>query len=133
ITIEEAAAIQPVMKQLSTQGGRGELSQKEILEVYDREILGAPGPLEFKGIQVEPNEKEFYFELTYQGKAHKLAGTGTGPIDACMHAVEKIGLYFHLIEYSQMALDIEHLDFAAFALSEIKLQRKTGAGAAPGE
>jgi 2-isopropylmalate synthase len=131
ITIEEAAALQPVLKRLSEQGGRGELSDKEILEVYDREILSAPGPLVFQGLKMEPNEKEFYFDLVWQGKAHTLAGQGTGPIDACMHAVEKIGLYFHLIEYSQMALDIEHLDFAAYALSEIKLQRKGGAGGAP--
>ncbi len=131
ITIEEAAAIQPVLKKASEQSGQGELNAEEILKVYDQEILNVRGPLEFKGIKMEPNEKEFHFDLVYQGQAQSLAGHGTGPIDACMHALEKIGLYFHLVEYSQMALDIEHLDFAAYALSEIKIQRKPGQGAAP--
>jgi 2-isopropylmalate synthase len=111
--------------------GRGELADAEILKVYDREILNVAGPLAFQGMRVEPNEKEFYFDVTYNGKAQTLTGQGTGPIDATMHALEKIGLYFHLIEYSQMALDVEHLDFAAYALSEIKLQRKDAAGSQP--
>jgi 2-isopropylmalate synthase len=124
ITLEEAAALQPVLKRKSEEGGRGELSDEEILKVYDQEILNAEGPLVFKGMRVEPSEKEFYFDLAYEGKDHSLAGRGTGPVDACVHALESIGLHFHLVEYSQQALDIEHLDFAAFALSEIKLQRK---------
>jgi len=132
ITLPEAAALQPYLKKLSEEGGRGELRDEDILKAYDQEILNVSGPLEFRGFRVEPNEKEFYFDVAWQGKAHALAGQGTGPIDACMHAVEKIGLYFHLIEYSQMALDIEHLDFAAYALSEIKLQRKPGPGGVPG-
>ena len=125
ITLEEAAALQPILKKVSEQGGRGELADEEILKVYDQEILNVEGPLMFKSLKMEPSEKEFYFELDYQGRTHVLVGQGTGPIDACMHAVEKIGLFFHLIEYGQMALDIEHLDFAAYALSEIKIQRKT--------
>ena len=124
ITMEEAAALQPVLKRKSEEGGRGELTDSEILKVYDQEVLNAPGPLVFKGMRVEPSEKEFYFDVAYEGKDHTLAGRGTGPIDACVHALESIGLHFHLIEYAQQALDIEHLDFAAYALSEIKLQRK---------
>jgi 2-isopropylmalate synthase len=131
ISIEEAASMQPILKKLSEQDGRGELADAEILKVYDREILNVAGPLAFQGMRVEPNEKEFYFDVTYNGKAQTLTGQGTGPIDATMHALEKIGLYFHLIEYSQMALDVEHLDFAAYALSEIKLQRKDAAGSQP--
>jgi hypothetical protein len=45
-----------------------------------------------------------------------------------MLAVESIGLRFHLAEYSQQAVDAEHLDAAAFALSEIKLQRRGADG-----
>src|SRR5690606_16354550 len=131
ISIEEAAAIQPILKRLSEEGGRGQLSDGEILQVYDREILNVRGPLEFKGIRMEPDEKEFHFDVVYQGGEQSLAGRGTGPIDACMHALEKIGLHFHLIEYTQMALDVEHMDFAAYALSEIKIQRKDTAGAQP--
>ncbi|MEO7427405.1 MAG: alpha-isopropylmalate synthase regulatory domain-containing protein [Fibrobacteria bacterium] len=80
---------------------------------------------------MEPTEKEFYFDVAYHGKDQTLVGKGTGPIDMCMHALEGIGLFFHLIEYSQQALDVEHMDFAAYALSEIKLQRKDTAAAQP--
>ncbi|MDB5050844.1 MAG: leuA [Fibrobacteres bacterium] len=131
ISIEEAAVIQPILKKLSEQDGRGELNDAEILKVYDQEILNVRGPLAFKGLRMEPNEKEFYFDVEYQGKDQALVGRGTGPIDACMHALETVGLFFHLIEYSQMALDVEHMDFAAYALSEIKLQRKDTAVAQP--
>lgn len=131
ISIEEAASLQPILKRLSEQDGRGELNDAEILKVYDQEILNVQGPLVFKGIKMEPCEKEFSFEVEYQGKGQTLVGQGTGPIDACMHALEKVGLFFHLVEYSQMALDVEHLDFAAFALSEIKIQRKSSLGAVP--
>jgi 2-isopropylmalate synthase len=131
ISIEEAAAIQPILKKLSEQDGRGQLADAEILKVYDQEILNVQGPLAFRGLRMEPNEKEFYFDVSWQGGDRTLVGQGTGPIDACMHALESIGLYFHLIEYSQMALDVEHLDFAAYALSEIKLQRKDAAGSQP--
>jgi 2-isopropylmalate synthase len=131
ITIEEAAAIQPILKKLSEQDGRGELNDAEILTVYNQEILNVRGPLAFKGLRMEPHEKEFYFDVNHQGKDQTLVGRGTGPIDACMHALESVGLYFHLIEYSQMALDVEHMDFAAYALSEIKLQRKDTAAAQP--
>jgi 2-isopropylmalate synthase len=131
ITIEEAATLQPILKRLSEEDGRGELSDAEILKVYDQEFLNVRGPLVFKGIKMEPNEKEFYFEVAHNGEVKTLAGQGTGPIDACMHALEKIGFYFHLVEYSQMALDVEHLDFAAYALSEIKIQRKPGAATVP--
>jgi 2-isopropylmalate synthase len=129
--MEEAAALQPVLKRRSEEGGRGELAVEEILRVYDQEVLNAPGPLAFRGLRVEPSEKEFYFDIAYEGKEHTLPGRGTGPVDACVHALEAVGLHFHLVEYSQQALDIEHLDFAAYALSEIKLQRKEPLAGSP--
>ena len=130
ITVEEAAVLQPVLKRISEERG-GELSDADIVRAYDEVLLRAAGPLEFKALRVDPNEQEFSFDIRYQGREQTLVGQGTGPVDACMRAVEKIGLYFHLVEYAQHAVDIEHLDFAAYALSEIKLQRKPGAGMDP--
>ena len=123
VTLEEAARLQPILKKMSEEG-KGELSDSDILQVYSQEILTVSGPLVFKDIRVGADGQEFIFSLSYQGEDKVLKGKGTGPIDACVHALEQIGLYFHLLEYSQMAMDIEHLDFAAYALSEIKLQRK---------
>ncbi len=135
ITVEEAAKLQPVLKQMSEERG-GELSDADLVKAYEEALLQSAGPLEFKALRVDsdemnPNEKQFSFDIRYQGKDQTLKAHGTGPVDACMHAVENIGLYFHLVEYAQHAVDIEHLDFAAYALSEIKLQRKSGAGGQP--
>ena len=132
ISIEEAASIQPILKKLSEEERPRRVERRgnpQGLRPGDPER--APDRLAFKGLRVEPNEKEFYFDVLSQGKDQTLVGQGTGPIDACMHGLETIGLYFHLIEYSQMALDVEHLDFAAYALSEIKLQRKDAAASQP--
>jgi hypothetical protein len=74
----------------------------------------------------------FHFDIDRDGVVQRIRGEGTGPIEACMDAIESMGLHFHLIEYGQKALDIEHLDFGAFALSEIKLQRKSGPEGLPG-
>jgi 2-isopropylmalate synthase len=132
ITVEEAARLQPVLKKMS-EDGKGELSDEDLVRAYDQVLLEAGGPLEFKALRVDPEEKEFYFDVRWQGKEKTLTGRGTGPVDACMRAVEEIGLYFHLIEYVQQAVDVEHLDFAAYALSQIKIQRKPGPHAAPDE
>jgi 2-isopropylmalate synthase len=80
---------------------------------------------------VNADETEFTFDIRYRGEDKTLTGTGTGPIDACMKAVEGLGLHFHLVEYAQQAVDAAHADSAAFALSEIKLQRKAGASGQP--
>ncbi len=130
ISMEEAAWLQPLLKKISEEG-QGELTSIDLVKVYDEVLLQATGPLEFKALRVDPEEKEFYFDLRYQAKDLTLTGRGTGPIDACMQAMEGIGLYFHLVEYVQFATDIEHLDFAAYAFSEIKIQRKESAQGNP--
>ncbi len=130
ITMEEAARLQPMLKKISEEG-KGELVDADLVRVYDEVLLRAPGPLEFIALRMDPEEKEFYFDVRHEGVVKTLTGQGTGPIDACMHAVEQVGWYFHLLEYSQQAMDIEHLDFAAYALSEFKLQRRPGSSGAP--
>ncbi len=135
ITVEEAAQLQPVLKKMSEEK-QGELSDADLVRAYDAVLVDTAGPLEFRGLrlhsdEMNPDEKQFSFDVRWRGTDQTLVGQGTGPVDACMRAVEKIGLYFHLVEYAQHAVDIEHLDFAAYALSEIKLQRKPGPGAAP--
>jgi 2-isopropylmalate synthase len=129
ITVEEAAQLQPALKKISEE--KGELSDEDLVRAYDQVLLEAPGPLEFLGLRVDPEEKEFFFHVRWRGAEKTLSGRGTGPIDACMHAVEQIGLYFHLLEYVQQAVDVEHLDFAAYALSGMKMQRKPGPSEAP--
>jgi 2-isopropylmalate synthase len=131
ITLEEAALLQPVLKARSEAKG-GELSDAEVAAAYESVLLDAAGPLEFRALRVEPDEKAFHFDVRWKGADRTITGTGTGPVDACMHAVESLGLRFHLAEYAQQAVDAEHLDAAAFALSEIKLQRRAADGTPEG-
>ncbi len=131
ITLEEAAVLQPVLKVKSEEKG-GELSDAEVAAVYESVLLASTGPLEFKALRVNADETEYTFDVTWKGEAKTVTGTGTGPIDACMRAIETLGLHFHLVEYAQLAVDAEHSDSAAFALSEIKLQRRGADGAPEG-
>jgi 2-isopropylmalate synthase len=131
ITLEEAAILQPVLKSRSEAKG-GELSDAEVAEAYEAVLLHAEGPLEFKALRVEADEKAFHFDVRWKGEDRTITGTGTGPVDACMHAVESLGLRFHLAEYAQQAVDAAHADSAAFALSSITLQRRAADGTPEG-
>lgn len=134
ITLEEAAVLQPVLKFESERKG-GELSDQEISQVYEQVLFDTPKePYSFLNMWTKPIsgyrfEVNFTDPKTGSVDTITLAGNGTGPVDACMHAIEEhIGKRFHLIEYVQHAVDAEHSDSAAFALSEIRLQKKDDAG-----
>jgi 2-isopropylmalate synthase len=111
------------------------LSEAQIKAVYFATLVNKNAPLVFSGMRTSSDEKSdqngFTFKVVWEGGEKSLTAQGTGPVDACMHAVEQIGLYFHLVEYTQQALDPAGSEFAAEALSEIKLQRKSAAGAVP--
>jgi len=124
ITVEEAALLQPVLKAVS-ETKQGELSNADIKDVYFSTLVNINAPLVFSEVKMNADQSGFAFKVVWKGEEKILTGKGTGPVDACMHAVEEIGLYFHLIEYTQQALDPEGKEFAAEALSEIKLQRKS--------
>jgi 2-isopropylmalate synthase len=130
ITLEEAAVLQPALKAASEQAG-GELSDAQIKAAYFDTLVNRNAPLVFSGMKANADGDGFTFKVVWNGEQKSLSGSGTGPVDACMHAVEQIGMYFHLVEYTQQALDPEGSEFAAEALSQIRLQRKANAGAQP--
>jgi hypothetical protein len=122
--MEEAAALQPVLKKMSEENGKGELADEDIVKAYEAEILKVAGPLEFVDLIMSPHEETFSFEVHWQGETRKLVGSGTGPIDACVKAMESIGQFFHLVDYRQVALNVERGEFAADAASEIRIQKR---------
>lgn len=131
VTLEEAAILQPNLKFRSEELG-GELPNEEIKDVYFNTLVNRNDHLIFSAMETTPDQKGFVFKVWWKNQPKDLFGRGTGPIDACMKAVEQIGLYFHLVAYTQQAIDPEGKDFAAEALSEIKLQRRMGPDELPG-
>ncbi len=130
ISMEEAAVLQPVLKKMSEESVKGELADEEILKAYEAEILKVSGPIEFMDMSMTAHEEEFRFEVKWNGEVQSLKGSGTGPIDACVKAMEGIGLYFHLVGYRQVALNVERGEFASDAASEIRIQKRDGRGGA---
>jgi 2-isopropylmalate synthase len=124
ISMEEAASLQPVLKKMSEGNGKGELADADIVKAYESEILKVSGPLEFIDITMSPHEETFTFDVRWNGETKKLVGSGTGPIDACVKAMESIGQFFHLVDYRQVALNVERGEFAADAASEIRIQKR---------
>jgi hypothetical protein len=67
ITLEEAAVLQPVLKTRSEARG-AELSNAEIAAAYEEVLLTAAGPLENRALRVDPEEKEFFFDVRWRGE-----------------------------------------------------------------
>ena len=126
ITIEEAAYLQPILKKVSEV--EGELDQNKILKVYDEEILKVKGPLEFRAIETDVHREKFEFVFKYHGKDKKVAGNGTGPVEACFSMFQELGLVLRLIDYQQQGQDVAHKDFAAHAISTIIMKNDSEEG-----
>jgi 2-isopropylmalate synthase len=134
ITLEEAAVLQPILKFESELKG-GELSDQDIARFYEQALFETPKePFSFLRMWSE-SETDYRFEVNFTNSANGtvntiiLVGSGTGPVDACMHAIESyLNQKFHLAGYSQQDVDAEHNDSAAFALSEIRMQKKNALG-----
>ncbi len=123
ITVEEAAQLQPVLKTVSEEK-QGELSNADIKDVYFNTLVNVNAPLVFSEVKMNADQNGFAFKVIWNGE-EKNSLRKRNRSCGCLHACrEQIGLYFHLIEYTQQALDPEGKEFAAEALSEIKLQRK---------
>lgn len=118
ITIEEAAYLQPILKKISEV--QGELVAKDIIAIYDKEIMRVSGPIKYiDGVSLGDGKYRFVFQIDQENL--EIDGEGKGPVEACYQALHKLGLSFSLLEYKQVALDAEHVHFAAEAMSEIRL------------
>ncbi|TFH64721.1 MAG: 2-isopropylmalate synthase, partial [Gemmatimonadales bacterium] len=130
ITLEEAARLQPALKKLSE--AHGELSEAEIVKVYEERIFNAPGPLRFLDMTADHGAEQFTFHFEHQGREQRQSARATGPIEACTQMLHALGIEFHLVEYRQQAMDAEHAEAAAYALSEIVLRGgREGAATGP--
>ncbi len=123
ITLNEAIALTPIIKELSEK--EGNLTQEQILETYNKEVLDIKG--EFEYIKFKHIFDDI-FELTFnhKGKQACFRGEGNGPLAACLDALKNAGFEKTLVHYEQFALDEDKMGSSATAMSVIGLLGENG-------
>jgi 2-isopropylmalate synthase len=84
-----------------------ELTRAEIHDVFQKEYLGRTAPVGLEHFKTTEKDSTVKCEvaLTIDGKAHRLTGTGNGPIDAFVRALAGTGLpKFEVLSYSEHSL-----------------------------
>jgi 2-isopropylmalate synthase len=121
VELDEAAELQPVLKEISEH--EGELSHSRILEVFREKCCNLGGKLAFRAIDVTPERKDHYvFKLEKDGAPlEKFIETKKGPIEAALLLLREIGLPVELNSYKQSVVSKADKLWAGKALSEIVL------------
>ena len=84
-----------------------ELSPQEIRAVFEAEYLRAKKPLELVRYTVRPDRDGYHIEATVnvEGAAHTITGSGNGPINAFVRALELNGWkQFRILDYRSHAI-----------------------------
>ncbi len=103
ITLSEAQRIAPVAKEKAEK--IGELSVKDIIDIYYNNILNVKGA--FKYINFEKlDEKTIKLKFSYKDNIYDMEAFGNGPIDACINAIKKAGFDCEFVNYEQKALNM---------------------------
>jgi len=119
VELEEAAELQPVLKEISEH--EGELSHSRILEVFREKCCNLNGRLIFHTIDVMPNENRFVFKFSKDSSEHEESISAEGPIEAALLLSRKVGLPVELNSYKQSVVSDADKLWAGRALSEISL------------
>ncbi len=103
ITIMEAARIAPIAKETAEK--IGELTTRNILDIYYNNILNVKGPFKLSNIEkiAQDNIKLNFF---YNEKEFNIEVSGNGPVDACIKAIQKAGFKCEFLNYEQKALNM---------------------------
>ncbi len=119
VDLDEAAELQPVLKEISEH--EGELSDSRILEVFKEKYCNLNGRVIFHTIDVIPGENRFVFKFHKDGVAHEESISAEGPIEAALLLSRKMGLPVELNSYRQSVVSNADKLWAGRALSEISL------------
>lgn len=123
ITIQEAERITPSIKEAAEKAG--ELSTKELIDLYFQEIFNVQGS--FHILELEKiRENDYVLHFTHKNQSYDVEGKGNGPIDACLNALKSVGFEQKLIHYEQKALDDDTMGSGASAMTIIKMQAPNG-------
>jgi 2-isopropylmalate synthase len=120
ISIEEAAQLQPVLKEISE--NEGELSEARVLEIFKEQAINRAQKLRFTHIQIQ-DENSFEFGYKVNGVAKTSIIEAEGPIEACLRLLTKEGFEIKLLDYNQSVVPAQDKDWAGRALSSIRLEK----------
>jgi 2-isopropylmalate synthase len=119
VDLDEAAELQPVLKEISER--EGELSDSRILEIFREKCCNLNGRVIFHTIDVIPEDNRFVFKFQKDGSSHEESISAEGPIEAALLLSRKIGLPVELNNYKQSVVSDADKLWAGRALSEISL------------
>jgi 2-isopropylmalate synthase len=119
VELDEAAELQPVLKDISER--EGELSPSRILEVFREKCCNLSGRLVFHSIDVTPEGNRFAFKFQKDGASQEESISAEGPIEAALMLSIKLGLPVELKSYKQSVVSEADKLWAGRALSEILL------------
>ncbi len=119
VDLDEAAELQPVLKEISEH--EGELSDTRILEIFREKCCNLNGRVIFRTIDVIPEDNRFVFKFQKDGASQEESISAEGPIEAALLLSRKIGLPVELNSYKQSVVSDADKLWAGRALSEITL------------
>jgi 2-isopropylmalate synthase len=102
-----------------------ELTSAEVHEVFRKEYLARTAPIALQHFKTTERDSTVKCEaaLTIDGHAHKLTGSGNGPIDAFVHALGHTALpKFEVLSYSEHSLG-KGSEARAVSYIQIKTER----------
>lgn len=120
MTLQEAAALQPVLKALSEK--EGELCADRVLDVFREKFVNVNGRLIFNNIEVVPDENRFIFHFKKDGEAMVKSVTAEGPIEAGLMLMREIGMPVELVKYRQLVVPESDKVWAGRGLSRMLLK-----------
>ena len=102
ISMQEAVYLQPFAKQKAE--AIGELSLKQLIKIYFDEICEVKGPFVLNDFSKIGADK-FNLSFNKNGKEFDVVVKGSGPLDACINALKKVGFPLELEHYEQHAIE----------------------------
>ncbi|MDR1759725.1 MAG: 2-isopropylmalate synthase [Fibrobacter sp.] len=120
LSLEEAAELQPVLKEISEK--EGELSAERVLEVFREKRCNVNGRLVFESIDALTEKNRFSFRFKKDGESKEVSISAEGPIEACLKLMQEIGFPVELLKYRQLVVPEADKLWAGRGLSRITLK-----------
>jgi len=102
ISMQEAVYLAPFAKQVAEK--IGELSIKKLVELYFNEICNVQGPFKL-GEFAKIGADKFNLCFSKNDEEFDVIVKGSGPLDACINGLKKVGFALELEHYEQHAIE----------------------------